>query len=645
MALIRPSFYAILLIVATIFGWSVAAVSPATITVRNVPAIPASLVAKTRPYLESCSSRFVAWHPVNHSMLLASQSESVAQLFTLDAPIGLQKQISFANDSISGGIYSPDGSQLLVEMDSKGDEAFQIYALNEGQLSLVSDGFSRNLLGSWHPEGKQFVFASNRESGVYNNLYLSSVDDLASRRMIDASKDGGWSSIAFTPDGQSLLVFNYISQSPSQLQLINLASGSVQPVTHDTRPATYADIEFAPDGTLWAVTDRQSDVTKLGRIDLATGMFESVISSEPFEISRFTISRDGAYIAYVTNMSGVDTLQIFEIATGQQRRVTGLSQGSIRDLEFSNDGKLGFTFSSNQTAGDAYSLDPVTLNVTRWTFCKVETRDFSQNVLPELVEIKSFDGEPMSGLLYRADPIKFPGKRPVIVDFHGGPEGQAIARFIGSDNYLVDEMGVSLFYPNVRGSTGFGKRFQTLDDGPFRREHAVRDVGEFLRVLRRDKNIDADRIAVTGGSYGGYLCYASAIAYRKRIKAAMCTAAISNFVTFLEGTEDYRRSLRREEYGDERDPVQRAKLEAISPMAKVRRIQAPLFIAAGVNDPRVPIREAQQIISAVEQNGGTVWSLIASDEGHSFRRKENSDYVFLASLMFWQQFLLGEESP
>ena len=199
-----------------------------------------------------------------------------------------------------------------------------------------------------------------------------------------------------------------------------------------------------------------------------------------------------------------------------------------------------------------------------------------------------------------------------------------------------------MFYPNVRGSTGFGKRFVSLDNGPFKREDSIKDVGAFLDHFAKDPGVDPKRIGVTGGSYGGYMTLATLTNYSDRLRAGIEAVGISNFVTFLEHTEAYRRDLRRVEYGDERDPAQRAKLTEISPVTHADRIAVPLMVITGANDPRVPPEEAEQIIKAVRARGMAVWSLLAANEGHGYGRKENRDYANLAQLMFWKTYLLGD---
>jgi dipeptidyl aminopeptidase/acylaminoacyl peptidase len=328
------------------------------------------------------------------------------------------------------------------------------------------------------------------------------------------------------------------------------------------------------------------------------------------------------------------------VASRRVRPVT-LPIGVAGGLEFSPWGTLGFTMNSARSTADAYALDPRTGKLTRWTESETGGVDLSGNRDPELIEVKSFDGETVSGFLYRPDPRRFPGKRPVIVDIHGGPEGQERPGFMGRDNYLLNELGIAIFLPNVRGSTGYGKRFVSLDNGPFKREDSVKDIGAFLDRLRADPALDAGRMAVTGGSYGGYMCYASAIRYADAFRGALCNVAISNFNTFLENTQSYRRDLRRVEYGDERDPAQRAKLQEISPLRRIGEIKAPLFVVQGANDPRVPKSEADQVVAAVRAAGTPAWYLLANNEGHGFAKKENQDYLFWSTLQFWQQNLLG----
>jgi len=377
---------------------------------------------------------------------------------------------------------------------------------------------------------------------------------------------------------------------------------------------------------------------------VATGRFTPVATGVDWDVENFDVAPDGRFIAIVTNEAGISRLRLLDPRTGRARLVSALPAGTIGGLEVAPWGAVGFSLSSARSPSDAYSVDPRTLAVTRWTRSETGGLDAAANVEPELVEVRSFDGERVSGFLYRPDAARFPGRRPLIVNIHGGPEGQSRPGFLGRNNYLINELGIAIFYPNVRGSTGYGKRFVSLDNGPARRENSVRDIGAFLDRLAGDPALDPARFAVTGGSYGGYMCYAAAIRFGERLRAANCVVAISNWVTFLENTQSYRRDLRRVEYGDERDPAQRAALTAISPLTRVAELRIPLMVVTGGNDPRVPASEAEQMVRAVRAAGRPAWHLLGQNEGHGFAKKENQDYQFWVGLMFWQQHLLGQGS-
>jgi dipeptidyl aminopeptidase/acylaminoacyl peptidase len=256
----------------------------------------------------------------------------------------------------------------------------------------------------------------------------------------------------------------------------------------------------------------------------------------------------------------------------------------------------------------------------------------------EIVRWKSFDGRQISGIVSRP-PARFAGPRPVLIAIHGGPEGQAGFGFMGRFNYFLEELGVAVIEPNVRGSSGFGKTFLSLDDG-MKREDSVQDIGALLDWIATQPGLDASRVLVEGGSYGGYMSLAVATHYADRIAGAIDVVGISNFVTFLQNTESYRRDLRRAEYGDERDPAMREFLTRISPLSNAARITKPLFVVQGRNDPRVPYTEAEQIVARARANGTRVWYLLAENEGHGFARKENADFQFYAMVMFMRETIL-----
>jgi dipeptidyl aminopeptidase/acylaminoacyl peptidase len=617
---------------------------PAALTAEGIPPLPLSMVAKVRPYLESRSAGFAGWDPKTRAVLIQTRFANVAQLHRVAMPMGARTQISFEAEPV-GGSYAPQkGDVLLVQKDQGGDEYYQLYTLANGRLTLLTDGKSRNEPGAWSRDGQLAGFSSTRRTGADSDLYVMDPRDPASSRMVAEVKGGGWGIGGFSPDKATAYVANYLSVQDTDLYKLDLASGAMTPVGDNKAVVAYGGLKVGPDGALWVTSDQGSDFQRLGTIDPATGKF-SARTAEKWDVDAFDLSEDGRTIAYIVNEAGSHRMRIMDTATGAVRNVDALPAGVIGGLEIAPWGEIGFSLSSARSASDVWSIDPQTMALTRWTQSETGGLDPAINVEPQIVTVKSFDKLPVSGLLYLPDPAKFPGKRPLLFDVHGGPEGQTSASFRGRANYYLNELGIGLFYPNVRGSTGYGKKYVSLDNGPFKREDSVRDMAALLDAVRANPRVDADKVGLTGGSYGGYMCYAAAVQLKDKLRATQCTVAISNFVSFLENTNAYRRDLRRVEYGDERDPKQRAQLMKISPLTRVKEIEKPMFVITGANDPRVPKSEADQMVAAIRSGGGEAWHLVAANEGHGFAKKENADYAFLAQLAFWQKYLLGDETP
>ncbi|MET0660076.1 MAG: prolyl oligopeptidase family serine peptidase [Steroidobacteraceae bacterium] len=614
---------------------------PAALVADGIPPVQRTLADSTRPYMEFRTAAFQSWNPLDRSILITTRFGNTAQVHQVKAPNAARTQLSFEVDRIAGASWAPvKGDVMLVQKDVGGDEFFQLYTLKEGRLTLLTDGKSRNEASAWAQDGSLIAYSSTRRNGTDSDLYVMDPRDPKTDRRVAEVKGGGWSINAFTPDRSRAAVLEYISITKSNLYLLELASGALKPIGNHRNDIAYGDAKFAPDGTLWVTSDEGSEFQRLGTIDIASGKFTARAPDAKWDVEAFDIADDGAFIAYVVNEAGAARLKVLDLETNSARAVEGLPAGQIGGVSIAPWGDIGLSFTSAKSAQDAYSVDARTLAVTRWTMSETGGLDVTKNVEPELIEVKSFDGKTVSGFLYRPDPAKFPGKRPLIVNIHGGPEGQSRPLFLGRSNYLLNELGIAIFFPNVRGSSGYGKTFVSLDNGPSKREDSVQDIGAFIERLARDAALDPTRFAVTGGSYGGYMCYASAIRYGAQLKAANCVVAISNFVTFLENTQSYRRDLRRVEYGDERDAKQRAKLAAISPLTSVQKLNIPLMVVTGGNDPRVPASEADQMVKAVRDKGGLAWHLLGQDEGHGFAKKANQDYQFWTSLMFWQQTLL-----
>jgi dipeptidyl aminopeptidase/acylaminoacyl peptidase len=616
---------------------------PAALIADGMPAVPAELAAETRPYMEFRTAGFVGWHPTERRMMIATRFANTAQLHLVAQPMGMRKQVSFEAEPVGNGSWAPKtGDVFVTQKDIGGNEFFQIHTLKDGKLTMLTDGKSRNGLSAWSDDGELIAYSSTKRNGTDTDLYVMNPRDPSTARMVAEVKGGGWSLAAFAPDKKSAVVGSYVSVTNTDLYMLDLASGVMTPIGDPKKDIAHGGAQFAADGSLWVTSDEGADFQRLGTLDTKTGKFTPRGPQENWDVDTFDIAPDGSFIAYVTNEAGMAKLKLLDPKTNQVRTVDSLPAGIIGGLEISEWGEIGITFTSARSAADAYSVDPKTMAVTRWTESETGGLDVTKNSEPELVKIKSFDGLEVSGFLYRPDPAKFPGKRPMIMNVHGGPEGQSRPGFLGRNNYLLNEQGVAIFFPNVRGSTGYGKTFVSLDNGPFKREDSVKDMGAFLDALAKDPALDAGSFGLTGGSYGGYMCYAAAVQFKTKLRATNCIVAISNFVTFLENTQSYRRDLRRVEYGDERDPKQRAKLIEISPLTRVGEIEKPMMVVTGANDPRVPQSEADQIVKAIRERGATAWHLVGTNEGHGFAKKENADYQFWTSLIFWQQNLLSK---
>ncbi|HMO64326.1 MAG TPA: prolyl oligopeptidase family serine peptidase, partial [Verrucomicrobiota bacterium] len=548
-------------------------------------------------------------------------------------------------EPVGGAAFQPQlGNYLVFSQDSGGSEFFQFHRfdLGDARATLLTDGESRNTGARLARSGHWLAYASTRRTGRDNDLHVMDPAAPATDRRILELSGGGWSVLDWSPDESRLLVQEYVSINESYLHLVDVASGTRRELTPRTgERLVQAGGRFTRDGkAVIFLTDRGGEFRRLARLDLDAGAVTVLTPELNWDVEAFDLSPDGRTVAYTANEAGASVLHLLDLRTGRARPVPRLPSGVVGGLTWHPDGReLGFTLSAARSPGDAYSFDARRGTLTRWTDSETGGLDAARFAEPELIRTRSFDGLEVSGFLYRPDPQKFPGPRPVLVSIHGGPEAQSRPGFLGRWNFLMDELGIALLYPNVRGSAGFGKTFLQLDNGMLR-EDSVRDIGAFLDWIAADPGLHAARAGVYGGSYGGYMVLASLIHHGDRLRMGIDVVGISSFVTFLRNTQDYRRDLRRAEYGDERDPAMAAFLERISPLTQADRIRRPLFVVQGQNDPRVPVTEAEQIVRAVRGNGGDVWYLLAKDEGHGFQKKRNVDAMFLAIVQFLQAKLV-----
>ncbi len=620
-----------------------AAIKPGdNFVVDGIPPIPASVAERVGRYVEFRAALIKSWHSTRPELLIGTRFADTMQLHLVKFPGGDRRQLTFYKDSVGAATFNPNGGEyFLFSKDVGGSEFAQIYRfdLTTGDITLLTDGKSKNDMGVWSRNGGLYSYTSTRRNGTDADIYAVNPSNPRSDRLVAQVTGGGWGPLDWSPDGSRLLAQEYLSVTKSRLWVIDSASGTKKAVTPDEEVA-YGDGKFSEDGKgVFVTTDKDSEFHRLAYIDLSTGQYSYLTNQIKWDITEFEITSDGKTIAFLANEEGVGTLHLMSSATRKEKVVPKLPAGSISGIVWHKNGRLlGFNLDSARSPFDVYSLDVKSGKVERWTQSEtggLVTNGFQE---PELIHWKSFDGRTISGFLYKP-PVKFSGKRPVVIDIHGGPEGQFQPVFLGRYNYYLNEMGVAHIFPNVRGSIGYGKTFVKLDNG-FQREDSYKDIGALLDWIKTRPDLDADRIMVTGGSYGGHMTLAISYLYSNRIRCALDIVGMSNLVTFLEHTESYRRDLRRVEYGDERDPKMRAFLEQIAPLNNADKIKKPLFVVQGKNDPRVPYTEAEQIVNTLKKHDTPVWFLMANDEGHGFAKKKNADFLFYAKVLFMQEFLL-----
>ncbi len=618
---------------------------PDNLVAEGVPAFSPELRKDVGRYLEFRGAAFESWHPVKREMLITTRFADTAQLHYVKMPGGDRKQLTFFPEPVRGGALKPKtGESLIFSQDTGGGEFYQLYRfdLTDGRVTLLTDGKSRNGDARWSHNGQSLAYTSTKRNGKDNDLYLIDPADPKSSHLLLEVSGGGWSIAGWSSDDRQLLIGEYISINESYLYVADARTGAKELLTpKGGEKIAYGSAAFAKDGkSIYVTTDKGAEFQQLGEIDLATKTFHPLTTHIPWDIDEFELSPDGKTIAFLANEDGVGVLHLLDTKSKKEIKAPKLPVGIVANLKWHENGRdLAFNLTSARSPYDIYSVDVKSGKVDRWTESETGGLDPSHFSEPELIKLKSFDGLQISAFVYRPDPKKFPGKRPAIINIHGGPEAQSRPGFQGRSNYYLNELGVALIYPNVRGSAGYGKTFLTLDDG-FKRDQSVKDIGTIIQWVKHDAGLDGDRIAVLGGSYGGYMVLASMFNFNDQLRCGIDVVGISNFVTFLKNTQDYRRDLRRVEYGDERDPQMNAYLEKISPNNNVDKIKKPLFVVQGKNDPRVPLTEAEQMVKAIREHGGQVWYLMAKDEGHGFAKKKNADFQFLASILFFQENLL-----
>ncbi len=612
---------------------------------ENVPETPSELRERLAPYLEVRSAAFSGWLP-DGGVLVRTRLGETVQSFRVHQPGGRREQLTFFAEPVQFALPA-DGDaagNIVLLRDIGGDEDFQIFVLDpdSGQTALLSDGESRHGAVVLSRAGDRIAYYSTRRNGRDWDLYVADLASGREQRVLEVQ--GAWMPLEWAPDDRSLLVMRVISTAESQPFVLDLDSGTLTPIAPSEERFAFRTLSFgrSVDEVVF-ISDIGREFMGLFSLDRVSGEKRLLIDVD-WDVTDLAVSPGGTELAFVVNEDGFGRLHRLNLSSGQALPLPPLPDGIVSAPAYRADGRaLAFNFTAPNVSGDVFSIALDEQQLKRWTYSEVGGLPESLFVLPDLIRYPTFDrvdGQDrlIPAWVYRP---RGEGPHPVIIEIHGGPAAQRRPGFSAIFQYWVNELGVAVVAPNVRGSTGYGRTFVALDD-VFRREDSVRDIRYLLDWIAAQPDLDESRVMVYGGSYGGYMVLASLKHFGDRLAGGINIVGISNFVTFLENTRAYRRDLRRVEYGDESDPETRAFLERISPANHPDRLTRPLLVIQGLNDPRVPASESEQIIAAMRAAGHNPWYLLARNEGHGFRRQANRIARAEAESLFIQRYLLGD---
>lgn len=615
---------------------------PAAIEAEEVPVVPGEIFKRLAQYQNVRGASFSGWAPDGSGILIRTRFGNASQLHRVYEPGGRREQITFFEEPVRGYFIpeSPDGD-LLLSMSRGGDENYQIYHFDRKKFKTtrLTDGKSRNRIGAVDDDGSKMVISSTKRNGRDTDLYIADPRKPNSMKMVWETDGESWYAADWSIDSETLLLARYVSINESYMALLDVESGKRTDLALPGEgKAAIGSLAFSADGkSVYLTTDAGGEFRRLARLDLDTKKYKWLTEDIDWDVSDLAIDRKTGAVAFAVNEDGASKLYMLD--SEDKPRELPIPLGIISSIEFSPDGEsLGFTLSRPDAPSDAYSLELHSGKLSRWTYSEVGGLNPKSFVLPKRIQFESFDGRTIPAYYFKPRKAAKDNKVPVLISIHGGPESQYRPYFSGRTQFDVNELGVAVIAPNVRGSSGYGKTYVKLDNGPLR-EDSVKDIGALLDWIGKQPELDSSRVAVMGGSYGGYMVLASLVHFGDRIQAGIDFVGIASFTTFLENTAAYRRDLRRAEYGDERDPKMQAVFERINPTASAHKIRSALLVAHGENDPRVPFSEAEQIAKIVREQGRPVWTVFADNEGHGFGKKDNYDYFRAVQALFLKKHL------
>ena len=615
-----------------------------TARLENVPEIPEDVGAAVQRYQNYREARFQDWL-ADGTMLITTRFGTTSQVHHVAGPRHARTQLTFHEEPVAEAQAIPGGERFLYRRDTGGDEWFQLYVRDVAgaeAIQLTEPG-TRNQSAVVSKDGRLVVWSRAMRGSADYAIMTANPSDPQSRR-VAWQGTGSVGPTDISADGRHVLVSRNLSNRENRLLVLDLETGETRELGWSAAtPARYDEPRFARDGrSVIAITDAGSDVSRLMEFDLDTGRSRSISPESRWGIEDYDLSDDGRLLAFAFNEEGYSRVVVQDFVTRRALpQPESLDRGVLTGLEFSPDGtRLAIGLSTPTYAGDVFAFNLADGAIERWTSSEMGALQRSQLAEPRLIRFDSFDGLSVPAFVYRPRNIAADTRTPVIIDIHGGPESQTRPLWNPGAQYFAEMLGATIILPNVRGSEGYGTRYLNLDNGE-RREDSVRDIGALLDWIGTQPDLDPARVAVYGQSYGGYMSLASMVHFSDRLVGGVERYGISNWTSFLQNTEAYRRDNRRAEYGDERVPTMRAVFDRISPLNNVGRITKPMLVMQGANDPRVPQSESDQVVRELRANGIEAWYVLFADEGHGFQKKHNNDLRREVETLFLRRLFEG----
>ncbi|MFC1651329.1 S9 family peptidase [Candidatus Latescibacterota bacterium] len=638
-----------ILIIAAIILSIIGVPKPPTIKAEEVPRIPWTLAKEMYDLINKNlkNTAFNNWTPNENGMLIWANSGGLRSKLHLISDANDQP-VKIANlpDNAWGFTVNPANNKnyMIFLLDEEGNEQYQLFRYNfeEHTYIRITDGKSRHSRGSFNKDGTLLTLTSNRRNGIDFDIYTIDPNDSTSLRMIYQA-EGIWGPGQWSNNSNHIILRNIISANESKLYLLDINTLERRELfSNNSGKIYYGDAVWGNnDDIFYYLSDFESEFKQLHELNLITGTDSVLTSGINWDVINLEISADTKWLAFTVNEDGLNRLYTMNCQTRQILAVPNIPVGSVGHMRMHpKKNLLALNHTSPFSLTNILTLDMHTNQIFEWT--KKAEADPSLPP-PQTIHYATFDlvdGKPRTITAYvLRPPDRFTELSPVWIDIHGGPESQANP-IMDPMHELARKRGITIIIPNVRGSAGYGKSFLKLDNG-YLRENSVKDIGALLDWISSQSEFNKERIAVYGGSYGGYMVLASAVHYSNRLRCGADLFGISNYVTFLENIPEYGRDLRRAEYGDERIVEMRQFLESISPLNNTEKINIPLFIYQGKNDPNVPLSESRQIVKKIREAGKEVWYIEASNEGHGLTQPLNTIYVGAAGLIFLEKYLMN----